>query len=114
MVLDRRSLEVEYCNKVHTDGCLAASIDRNLIFQKRRLTKRGLDMGGHCKVYDPFFVSESRPASRCVNSLKNFGIETDHVRLVGVQSEGEGCSVGSLLIDATIVGSGGASGGGSQ
>ncbi|GKB51427.1 RNA-directed DNA polymerase, eukaryota, reverse transcriptase zinc-binding domain protein, partial [Tanacetum coccineum] len=52
--------------------------------------------------------------SRCVNSLKNVGIETDHVRLVGVQAEGEGCSVGSLLIDATIVGSGGASGGGSQ
>ncbi|GJX38595.1 hypothetical protein Tco_0251898 [Tanacetum coccineum] len=113
MVLDRRSLEVEYCNKVHTgltkkenlplhgkesssseenlrgspmhlsssgNGCLAAFIDRNLIFQKRRLTKRGLDMGGH----------------------------------FGVQAEGEGCSLGSLLIDATIVGSGSASGGGSQ
>ncbi|GKB97228.1 hypothetical protein Tco_0983365 [Tanacetum coccineum] len=109
MVLDRRSLEVEYCNKVHTgltkkenlplhgkesssseenlrgspmhlsssgNGCLAAFIDRNLIFQKRRLTKRGLDIPGH--------------------------------------SEGEGCSLGSLLIDATIVGSGSASGGGSQ
>nr|GEY72623.1 villin-1-like isoform X1 [Tanacetum cinerariifolium] len=38
-------------------------------------------------------------------------IETDLVRLIGVRAEGEGSLVDSLLIDAIIVGNGGASSG---
>ena len=41
-------------------------------------------------------------------------MENEHVRLFAVQGEGEGCSVGALLIDAAAVGNGGATSGGSQ
>ena len=98
---------------VDADVCLALTIDQKLILEKRRLTKRVLDIEGRCKVYDQCFVSESGRASRCENSQNIVGMENEHVRLFAVQGEGEGCSVGALLIDAASVRNGGATSGGS-